>query len=170
MADDFFSSLGSIVGIGVGSMELQLVKTGFVAGDTIHGRVKLGLSRPTDAARLVVGLRGTRDRMTMGRDARGDRVQQRETEKIYEFEHQLDGKRSYHSDAFDLHLAIPADATGVKMKAPEGTLGDVLRVMSAVADVAGVGARPVVWHVYAFLDIPWKANVKQQIQITVQPR
>jgi len=169
MADDFFASLGSIVGIGVGSMELQLVKTGYVAGETIHGRLKLGLSRPTDAARLVVGLRGTRERLSMVRDSRGQRSQQRETETIYEFEQQLDGKRSYHSDAYDLHLAIPPDAVGVKMAPPQGTLGDVLRVVSAVADVAGVGARPVVWQVYAILDIPWKANVKQHVQITVQP-
>jgi len=170
MADDFLGTLGSIVGIGVGSMDLQLVKTGFVAGDTVHGRLVLKLSRPTDAARLVVGIRGTRDRLTTVRDARGNRSQQRETETIYEFEQQLDGKRSYQSQAYDLHLSIPPDAVGPKLAAPDGKLGDVLRVVSAFADVAGVGPRPVVWYVYAILDIPWKANVKQQTQITVQPR
>src|SRR5690348_15531541 len=110
MADDFLGTLGSIVGIGVGAIELQLIKNHFIAGETIHGRVKLALTRATEAKRLVVGIRGTRERLTVVRDARGGRSQRRETETVYEFEHQLDGKRNYQSDAYDLHLPIPIDA------------------------------------------------------------
>jgi hypothetical protein len=164
--DDLLGTLGSIVGIGVGSIELELVKNHFVAGETIHGRLKLALARSTEAKRLVVGLRGTRDRTTVVRDSRGHRSQRRETETVYEFEQQLDGKRSYQTDGYDVHLAIPIDAVAGRLQTPEGTLGDVLRVVSSLVDV---GPRPVVWHVYAFLDIPWKANVKRQIQITVSP-
>jgi hypothetical protein len=164
--DDFLGTLGSIVGIGVGSLELQLVKNHFVAGETVHGRLKLALSRSTEAKRLVVGIRGTRERITSVRDSRGQRSERRETETVYEFEQQLDGKRNYQADGYDLHLAIPADAVAAKAQLPEGTLGDVLRVVSSFVDV---GPRPVVWHVFAYLDIPWKANVKQQVQISVQP-
>jgi hypothetical protein len=165
-ADDFLGTLGSIVGIGVGSLELQLVKTQLVAGETVHGRLKLALTRSTEAKRLVVGLRGTRERTTVVRDARGHRSQRRETETVYEFEQPLDGKRSYQTEAYDVHLAIPIDAVLPRAQMPDGTLGDVLRVVSSFVDV---GPRPVVWHVFAYLDIPWKANVKQQLQISVSP-
>ena len=43
----------------------------------------------------------------------------------------------------------------------------MLRIVSTFVDV---GPRPITWHVYAILDIPWKANVKQQVQISVQAR
>ncbi len=165
MADDFLGTLGSIVEIGVGSLELQLVKNEFTAGETVHGRVKLALTRPTEAKRLMVGVRGTRDRVTHVRDSRGHSSQRRETETVYEFEQQLDGKRTYQSDGYDLHLPIPPDAVGPKLQPPEGKLGDVLRIVSSLVDV---GPRPVVWHVFAYLDIPWKANVKQQLQISVR--
>ena len=166
MADDFLGTLGSIVGIGVGAIELQLIKNHFVAGETVHGRVKLALTRSTEAKRLMVGLRGTRERVTVVRDSRGQRSQRRESETVYEFEQQLDGKRNYQTDAYDLHLPIPIDAVAPAAKLPDGTLGDVLRVASSLLDV---GPRPVVWHLYAYLDIPWKANVKQQLQISVAP-
>ena len=166
MADDFLGTLGSIVGIGVGNLELLLMKNSFVAGETIHGRVKLALTRSTEAKRLVVGLRGTREKVTVVRDSRGGTSKRRETETVYEFEQQLDGKRNYQTDAYDLHLPIPPDAVRA-VKPPEGTLGDVLRVVSAFVDV---GPRPITWQVYAFLDIPWKANIKQQTQIAVQAR
>jgi hypothetical protein len=166
--DSIWGSLGSIVGIGVGSMELQLIKTGFTAGETIHGRLKLGLTRSTEAKRLMVGLRGTRERITTVRDSRGHKTQERQTETVYEFEQQLDGKRAnYQHDAYDLHLPIPADAVAPKIQPPEGKLGDVLRIVSTFVDV---GPRPITWHVFAYLDIPWKANVRQQVQISVQPR
>ncbi len=171
MADDFFAELGSIVGIGVGSLELMLVKNAFAAGETIHGRLQLKLARATEAKRLMVGLRGTRDRLSTVRDARGHRSQERFTDTIFEFEQQLDGPRSnYLADAYDLHLPIPADAVAPAMKPPEGTLGDVLRVVSQVAQLVDAGPRPIVWHLHAYLDIPWKVNVKQAVQITVQPR
>jgi hypothetical protein len=165
--DDFLSSLGSIVGIGVGSMELMLVKNAFTAGETIHGRLKLALMRPTDAKRLVVGLRGTRERLTTVRDSRGHKTQERQTETVYEFEQQLDGKRSYQGEAYDVHLPIPADAVPARVAPPDGKLGDVFRLVSNFVDL---GPRPIVWHVYAVLDIPWKANVRQQAQISVQGR
>lgn len=166
MADNLWRSLGSIVGIGVGSMDLLLVRANVRPGDTVHGRLVLKLSEPTEAKRLVVGVEATETRERLISDGRGGRTRANETRTLHRFEQQLDGKRSYQADAYDLHLPIPPDAVRA-VKAPEGTLGDVLRVVSAFVDV---GPRPITWQVYAFLDIPWKANIKQQTQIAVQPR
>lgn len=170
-ADDILSELGSIVGIGVGSMELMLVKNVLKAGETLHGRLQLKLARPTEAKRLVVGLRATRDRMSTFRDVHGQRRQQLDTDVVFDFEQQLDGARkNYQNDAYDIHLPIPPDAVAQPMKPPEGTLGDILRVASAVSSMLDVGPRPIVWRVHAYLDIPWKVNIKQSVQVSVQPR
>jgi hypothetical protein len=115
----------------------------------------------------MVGVRGTRDRLTTVRDSRGHKSERRETETVYEFEQQLDGKRTYQSEAYDVHLPIPPDAVGARLQPPDGKLGDVLRIVSAFVDV---GPRPIVWHVFAYLDIPWKANVKRETQISIHPR
>lgn len=169
--DDILSELGSIVGIGVGSIEVMLVKQSFTVGETIHGRLQCKLSRPTEADKLVIGFRGTRDRMSTVRDAYGVKRQERSTDTIYEFEQQLDGKRkNYQSDAYDFHLPIPPDAVQGPLRPPEGALGDVLRVVSTISSLMDAGPRPIVWQVYAILHIPWKVNVKHYVQISVAPK
>ncbi len=157
MANDWLADLGSIVGIGVGSIELMLVRNQFSHGDTIHGRVQLALSQPTEGKALTAVVEATRRRSV----SRSDGTRSTETATVYRFEQQLDGKRVYRNEAYDLHLPI---APKTKLELPEGTLGDVVRFVSAVRDVV---AEPITWRVSVFLDIPWKVNVKAHADIAV---
>ena len=167
MADGLLGKLGSIVGIGVGSLELMLVRTDFRPGDTIDGRLTLKLEKPIEAKRLVVGVRALEQRTVRGKDAEGRPTTATETHTFFELEHPLEGKRSYRSDAWDVHLKLPSDVLGPGLELPGGRLGDVVRVVSALA---GSRRPPLRWGVFAFLEIPWKANLKASRDVTVSPR
>jgi hypothetical protein len=154
MADDILGTLGSIVGIGVGKLDLQLVSNAVPAGATLHGRVFLHLTRKTEASRLVCGLEATEDRVT----PRGT-----ERHEVHRFEQQLDGKRTYFDEAYDLHLPVPAQAAAPVL--PSGLLGDVARLVTAVQSSRRT---PVRWRVFAFLDVPWKANIRGSVDILIR--
>jgi hypothetical protein len=159
-------SLGSIVGIGVGSMDLMLVKTSFRPGETVHGRLMLRLSRKTEAKRLVVGISATRQSRSRTHDSYGREVTSTETETLWKMEQVLDGQRTYLDEGYDLHLPIAADAPGGQVEIPDGLgkLGDVMRVVSSFARAV---APPVTWQVHATLEVPWKANIRQGVDIVV---
>ncbi len=161
MAEDFLSSLGSIVGLGVGTMEVQLIKRAFAPGETVHGRLVLKLKNKTEARRLVAVVEATEERQSWVSDGRGGRTRRTETTTLHRFEEVLDGKRTYFDQAYDLHLPLPTKA---KIEMPSGTLGEVARFVTSVAEVLRA---PVSWRVHAFLDIPWKANIKASADISV---
>jgi hypothetical protein len=161
MAEDFLGTLGSIVGIGVGSMELQLIKRAFKPGETVHGRLQLKLKNKTEAKRLVAVVEATEERTSWVSDGRGGRQKRRETVTVHRFEQQLDGKRTYFDEAYDLHLPLPAKSP---VEMPSGTLGEVARFVSVVVDVM---RNPIAWRVHVFLDVPWKANIKTHADITL---
>jgi hypothetical protein len=159
MAESVWRSLGSIVGIGVGSLDLLLIKHAFRGGETVHGRLIVKLEEPIEAKRLVVGVHATEERERWVTDARGQQVRERETRTRYRVERQLDGKRTYRGDeGYDFHLPLPG---GDELPMPDGFLGNVVKLVAAVT-------RPQLdWRLYAFLDIPWKANLKAGADITV---
>jgi hypothetical protein len=167
MSDGFLGKLGAIVGIGVGAIELELVRSDFRPGDSIDGRLTLKLDKPTEAKRLVVGVRAIEKRTTRGKDADGRPTTQTENVTFFQVEQPLDGKRTYRGDSWDIHLKLPSDVLGKETALPGGTLGDVVRVVSALT---GSRRAPLHWTVFAFLEIPWKANVKASRDITVSPR
>lgn len=162
MAEHFFRTVGSIVGIGVGTLTVDLLRTGFVAGETVQGRVVLALKAEVEAKRLVAVLEATRKRTAWVDDGRGGRTQRTESTTVHRFEQQLAGAGTYLDGGYPLALPLPADATA---HLPAGTLGDVARVVSAVGQALN---GPLSWRVHAFLDIPWKANVKGQVDIAVR--
>ncbi len=158
MGDDFLRDVGSVFGIGVGSIEILLVKPDVRAGDTLHGRVQLKLARKTEARRFVCGLECTEERAQTGRDG----IRRVERVTLHRFEQQLDGKRAYSNEAYDLHLPVPA-AQEIQM--PSGVLGDVAKFVTAVQSLRRAPPR---WRVFALLDIPWKANVTAEVDLIVR--
>jgi hypothetical protein len=96
-------------------------------------------------------------------DGRGGRTRSTETTVVHTFEQQLDGKRTYLDEGYDLHLPLPAAPERVEL--PDGVLGDVARFVRAVS---GSGAPSLRWRVYAVLDIPWKANVRGAADLVVR--
>lgn len=159
----FFEKLGSVVGVGVGSIDVLLMNPAARWGETVHGRVMLKLARKTEAARLVVGVEATSERQVLVSDGRGGRSRSTETTTVHKFEQQLDGKRHYLDEGYDLHLPLPA--APAKVELPDGVLGDVARFVRAVA---GSGAPSLRWRVYAFLDVPWKANIRGAADLIVR--
>ncbi len=154
MAEGILKTLGSIVGIGVGSLDLMLVKHAFQPGEVVHGRLLVNLEEPLEAKRLVVGVHATEERWIT--NSQGQR--ERETRTRYRVERQLGQKGIYRGGGYDFHLPLPGSPD---VELPDGILGDVVRLVAAVA-------RPTLdWRVYAFLDIPWKANIKAGADITV---
>ena len=154
MAEGILKTLGSIVGIGVGSLDLMLIKHAFQPGETVHGRLVLNLEEPVEAKRLVVGVHATEERWTT--NTQGQR--ERETRPRYRVERQRAGKGICRGGGYDFQLPLPGAPDAQR---PDGILADVVRLVAAVA-------RPQLdWRVYAFLDIPWKANVKAGADITV---
>lgn len=167
MGDGILGKLGSIVGIGVGSIELQLVRSDFRPGDSIDGRLTLKLDKPTEAKQLVVGVRAIEKRTVKTKDHDGRPTTQTESHTFFQVEQPLEGKRTFRSDSWDVHLKLPSDVLGNETPLPGGRLGDVVRVVSALT---GSRRPPLSWTVFAYLEIPWKANVKTSRDITVSPR
>jgi len=167
MADGLLGKLAGVVGIGVGKLELLLVKSDLRAGETIDGRLSLRLEKPLEAKRLVVGVRATEKRDKKVRDADGSTRTETETVTFWELVEELGGKRTYRDDAWDVHLKIPADVLPREAQMPGGFLGDVVRAAQAL----GVARRrPLSWSVFAVLEIPWKKNLRASRDIVVSAR
>src|SRR5690349_6115600 len=98
MADGILGKLGAVVGIGVGKLELLLVRTDFKPGDSIDGRLTLKVDKPVEAKRLVVGVRATEPRDKKVRDADGTTRTEVETVVYWEHVEELGAKRSYRDD------------------------------------------------------------------------
>ncbi|HVI01090.1 MAG TPA: hypothetical protein VM869_20370 [Enhygromyxa sp.] len=152
-----------VAGIGVGSITLEPTRSSYELGDTIRGTLKLQLSEPTPAKRLVVTLRATRKRYVVqrGSDGRSSPVQRNET--IVEHEVELGGERTYESGTHSFTVHIP-DRIAAKVEI-DGMLGDALR---AAQTLRSMTESPIHWTLTGFLDIPWKRNVSKQIDLSIR--
>jgi len=185
MPDDLFKTLGAgfsqvgkrirsgadelkkAAGIGVGNIALALDRYEFRPGDSVTGRVTLGLAEPIEAKRIVVSLTGTADRVSYEKDASGRRRQSRHSETLCQVERELDGARTYRNESYTFSLMIPTEAGPASSRPDDGVLGDVARVINAVANASLL---PTSWRVVAWLDIPWKRNIKTHVDIQVRTR
>lgn len=166
--DSFLRGLGAIVGIGVGSIEMTLERQRFTFGEVVRGRLALKLSEPIEARRLVAVIEATEKRTRWTRNHEGDRVKETETVTLYEFEHQLGGAGAYLDQHYDLALPLPAPQRRPSVSLPEGPLGDALQAAAVVHQLFRGAAREIpAWRVHAYLDIPWKRNVKTGVDIVV---
>jgi hypothetical protein len=161
VADD----VRKVVGIGVGSIHLELQHLDFAPGDVIAGELRLALSEPTEAKRVVVALVGTRDRTIYDKDAQGRRVPRTHRETVYRLERELGGAASYLDEVLPFELLVPGDATSTSPKiTAEGWIGDVARVVSSVASAT---RNAIQWRVTALVHIPWRRNVRTHVDIGV---
>lgn len=183
MADDLFRKLESgfrsigkgvrsgakelqqAAGIGVGKLELSLDRFDFRPGDSIVGTVRLALTEPMEAKRLIVSVVGTRERVGYEKDSAGHKRQTRDTEILWEFERELAGARTYRDQEYRFDIAIPSDVHRQAVIQSSGIIGDIARV---VQSATSSGRMPARWRVLAELDIPWKRNIKHKVDITVR--
>ncbi len=153
------SEMRKTVGVGVGGLSLELEKLHFHPGDSVLGSLVLELNEPIEANSLVIGIKGSQS--TLGDDGTVSEPSRR----IYEFEIELASTQTFKSRRYDFELRIPSNAIEVEPGVRSGgVLGDVARVVSSVTTRP---TDPVAWSVFAFLDIPWKRNLAEAVDIAV---
>lgn len=150
-----------ILGIGVGRITLALDELDYTLGDTIRGSLTLQLTEPAEAKRLVVGVEATQRVISTRQDAIGYR---RDTAWRFEKELKGEGRFSKLTQKFTLKLPQALEESG---QLPDSLLGDVVQVVSFLSPTKRF---PLEWSVFAFLDRPWKVNVKARVPITVSVR
>jgi hypothetical protein len=147
-----------VLAIGVGELQIKLKQVDFQLGDTIHGLVRVRLTEKLDAKRLVVGLEARQ--RTVGLH---DNTVSYSNGKVWRFEKELCGEGKNLKRAKRFELKIPEDLERAGPP-PDNMLGDVAQVLSFLSPNKRF---PLEWHVFAFLDRPWKFNVKAKVPITV---
>jgi hypothetical protein len=147
-----------VLAIGVGELQIKLKKVDFELGDVIHGLVKVRLTEKLEAKRLVVGIEARQ--RTVGLN---DGTVSYSNGKVWKFEKELSGEGKYLKRAKKFELKIPSDLERAG-PTPDNMLGDVAQVLSFLSPNKRF---PLEWHVFAFLDRPWKFNVKAKVPITV---
>jgi len=154
MGFDFF-------GLGAGKITLKLNKMNFGAGETIDGTAILKLKNPTKAKRFYVKLFAEKRVSKM----RGGK-QSYHTEKVFEFEQNLDGKKEYPTRPLEytFSLKVPRDSS---VGVTDERIKNVIGAISQVASVFGASTGTVKWYVEARLDMPLKFDVSKKIQINI---
>ncbi len=147
-----------LLGIGVGRLTLELDAVDFVLGDTIRGLAKLELSEPLEAKRLVVGVEASQRVVSTSQNSVGYH-----RDKVWRFEKQLKGEGTFSKLKSRFTLKLPEELRS-SGQVPAGVLGDMAQVLSFFTPTKRF---PLEWSVFAFLDRPWKVNVKAKVPITV---
>ena len=156
-------------GVGVGSIALDVPQVDYKPGDKVSGKLLLTLEEDTAADKLVVRLSatGTRTRYQRASGSTGKTLVH-EKETLYSFDLEVDGDKVYPAgeNSYEFSLRIPVDAENEAALPEEGLLSEVVKV----AALFSRGAKhPTTWTLRAFLNIPWKRNIKKELGLQVMP-
>ena len=158
------SQLASVVGIGVGSIDIATTQSHYHPGDDVVGNVKLDLENPVQGKGLFVVLLATQKRYRVRITDDGKAVPTHRVETLYYFEKQICGKKMYESgmSMHRFHMHIPSRLE------PEikdtGIVGNSLR---AIQSVRSMTDGPIRWTLKASLSIPWKVGLSQKVHLSV---
>ena len=147
-----------VLAIGVGEVQLGLKKVDYDLGDTVRGIVRVRLTEKLEAKRLVVGLEARQRVLGLHQGTTSY-----SNGRVWRFERELcgEGKYKHRSKKFELKLPSDLERSG---QTPDNVLGDLAQVISFLSSAKRF---PLEWHVFAYLDRPWKLNVKAKVPITV---
>lgn len=146
-----------------GNIDIAVPKTNFSTGEVISGIATLNMKKRAKASDFTISLiceQKIKERRGTSRSSRTDR--------IYEFEQQLDGEKEYEgSGTYTFEIKVPEDVLDQQSLMPqlEGTLGTALSIAQSLTGM-GVTKRTS-WYLLARLDIPWGADIKEKVQITI---
>lgn len=145
---------------GKGKIDIAVPKTNFVAGEIISGIATLNMKKRAKASDFTISLICEQKIKEMRGTSRSTR-----TDRIYEFEQQLDGEKEYEgSGTYPFEIKIPEDVL-CQQPQLEGTLGTALGIAQSLT---GMGAtKRTSWYLLARLDIPWGVDTKEKVQITI---
>jgi hypothetical protein len=152
-----------VAGLGRGSIEIVPDRARHRLGDTIEGTLKVTLDEPVAARRLVVALRAHRRRNALGAIAARARDAGPREEMMFEFECNVAGEGTFESGEHRFAIDIPTEIDASVQAG--GLLGDALRAVKTVDSLTHGQLR---WRLTAFLDIPWKRNLSNAIDIAVR--
>ncbi len=153
-------------GIGVGTIEIPLERSGFYPGDTIRGQVVLKLRAPQPARAIVVGLRARQRVVDRYRSPRENVLNYR-NETVWEFERELAGEGVYTEGSYPFELVVPSDIFRTEAPPPDGLVGDIARAVSFLQPVKRF---PLQWQVFAAVSRPYKVDVKKRVDVVVTER
>jgi len=148
---------------GKGKIDIAISKTSFTPGDKISGNVVLTLKKPVKAREASISLIGEQT-TTRGGIVSGE--QSKNTQRIYDFKHRLDGEKEYDKEAsYDFEIKLPADILSRQPQMPQasGALGQGLKIAQAIT---GMGAWSS-WYLLAKLDVPGGLDISKKVQITI---
>ena len=160
-------------GFGKGKIEVILEKVNFKPGDTIKGKIKVKMKKPTKARQLKVVFAGTKttssssvgignSNFRIGMKTGNRQERKTTTEFIHKFEVSLDGEKEYTESEYNLEILVPADIMQ-RGSAPKGNMGTALK---AVQFLSGSSNR-IEWFIQATLDIDKGLDVNKKVQINV---
>lgn len=148
---------------GKGKIDIVISKTNFAPGDKISGNVVLVLKKPVKAREASISLIGEQ---TTTRGGIIGTEQSRNTQRIYDFKHRLDGEKEYNGEArYDFEIKLPADILSRQPQMPQasGALGQGLKIAQAITGM-GVWSN---WYLLAKLDVPGGMDINKKMQITI---
>ncbi len=146
-----------------GNIDIAVPKTNFSTGEAISGVATLNMKKRAKARDFTISLICEQKVKEMRGTSRSTR-----TDRIYEFEQQLDGEKEYEgSGTYTFEIKIPEDVIGQQPQMPQldGALGTALSIAQSLTGM-GVTKRTS-WYLLARLDIPWGTDVKEKVQITI---
>jgi hypothetical protein len=152
-AGTLLKGFGAYVGLGVGTIDIQLVRNNVRFGECVDGRVQLKLRQALEGEKLAVGIRCTQQ--VAGTATEAALVTTPTT--IYDFCEILDGPCMYRDQGYDVHFRVPTS-----VRTTDGDWGD-----PADAWMGRLASAPR-WSVYACLHMPWKRNLKASVDLSVR--
>ncbi|MFA6907672.1 MAG: hypothetical protein WC263_02490 [Candidatus Micrarchaeia archaeon] len=128
-------------GLGEGDIDIVLGPTTFTPRETINGKIRLRLSKPTPARSLIVEFYGEVER--------GSRA-----ERVFLVKQELGSERTYRNgESFTFSLPIPEQATPPEAQGTFGAIHDLFV------------SKPRNWYVHAQLDIPMASDINARISV-----
>ncbi|MCP4805868.1 MAG: hypothetical protein GY913_03505 [Proteobacteria bacterium] len=158
------SFLAQTTGIGLGTLTLRLVEPTFSWGSVIRGRLELSLTEPTEADALIVGLRARQRNIRVGRTRSGVQRVGSSNPMLFDFKQVVEGPGTYRTPAYDFALPVPEQPQVGAAGLPE-ELVDAGRVVQLLTGQVSI---PPTWQVYAALKIPWRVNVKTDVDVQLR--
>jgi len=139
-----------------GTLNLHIAKSSFKPGDVVAGRVKLSLSKPVKARRLVVSLIGEEWVYITCGGGKSRTVYEKNI-RLHDESIELSGEVTYRAVEKDFQFRLQATAQPTILLMPE-TFG------SRIEHMEGTGLR---WIVEVKLDIPLGKDMNAEQEIFV---
>ena len=153
-----------VAGIGVGEIAIKLNGPAY-RGEPLRGWIKLTLPEPIPAKRLVIALRAKRTRIPV-ENLREKQATPLQFEDVFDIAVDVAGEQTYENDStYFFSIDVPDKEPDENVG---GLIGDALKAARAFKAMTETELR---WRLVAWLEIPWKRNLKKEVSISVnEPR